>query len=213
MSLRMIEYIKSFFLPNDYKFCYIVGSFAKTAPNFRTPDSDIDIVCSNGFDEFEIRYFIKQRFPYVPSDIHIDISKKCPDNGIVTHTICYWQNENEYIMLRGNRNIRFVSVRNTIDLPSVVRDPNKTMLSSYLNHSKIIDIGSPIHFSRSVNKHYGFTEFNTVLNNSSLDITEKTVIRKLLNDPYTDNIKIDRDAHTITNSYGIHNIDTFMHKN
>ena len=161
------------------KFCYIVGSFASTAPNLRTPISDIDIICSKHVDEFEIRYHLKKKFPNIPSDIPLDIKYLTPTNGVISYQICYWQ-EPKCIPIIDNSNIKPVGIHGEINLPALVRNPKKKDLISYLNNSKQIEITHPIHFENSVKNHYNAKEFVDVLNTSNLDYEEKNIIKKLL---------------------------------
>ena len=197
----MLEHTQSHF-SKDYEFCYIVGSFAITAPNLRTPNSDIDVICSMEMNETEIRYLIKQKFPNLPHDIPIDIAYKQPENGIIERKICYWQNKNDYITLKYNKHIHLKMIHHPINLPSVCRNPNKTELFSYLDESKIIDMYNPYHCYKSIKNHYGLEEFNNVLNGSCLDTEVKNIIKDLLDGSKLSKlsngkIKIDRHTHTV----------------
>lgn len=178
----MFSYIRSFFLPNDNKFCYVVGSFAVTAPNLRTSESDIDIVCSEKMSQCEIRHYLHNKYPHLPNDIPIDVHFGIPENGVVKYKICYWQHSNDHIMLRGCRGVRLLGVRDLPDLPSVVRDPNKEALFTYLNDYDDINVGHPVHLKKSINKHYGMDDFNDALMRSKLSHDDKSKIMGLLNE-------------------------------
>jgi len=203
-----MEYVLSFFKrkrSTNNKFCYIIGSFANTAPNLRTPQSDIDIICSTNIDEFEIRYFLKKEYPNIPPDIKLDIHYSTPVNNTVEYNICYWQNS-AYLPLISNNSIHMVPVRGNIDLPSVLRNEKNNDLPEYFNKVKKIEISHPIHFANSIKNHYGIDKFINTLNSSSLGYQEKNLLKNLLqinkisssvhDDNYT-HISIDKETNQI----------------
>src|SRR5581483_219791 len=123
----MLNYINSFFIkkPNNRyppKFCYIIGSFAYTAPLLRTPESDIDILCSRDMDEFEIRYYLEKKFPQLPRNIQLDIKHTEPNSGKIDYIICYWQ-QGKYIALVDNKEVTPIAYRKPKTLTCILRDP------------------------------------------------------------------------------------------
>jgi len=179
----MLTYFKSYFQKEENgpkNFCYIVGSFASTAPKLRTPKSDIDVICSTDVDENEIRYHLKKRYPNIPPTIPIDIKYVTPTSeNVINYQVCYWQDA-KYLPLIENSNIRLNSVRKEKTLPCVVRNPNKQELSTYLNTAKKIDVSHPLHYTNSIKNHYGEFNFHSTVNSSNLGYQEKNMLKNLL---------------------------------
>ena len=171
---------------DNNKFCYVVGSFAHTAPNFRTPKSDIDVLSSVDFDNYEIEYLIKQKYPDIPSNTKIDIhyAKPDPSNKKVTHRICYWQ-EKKYISLINNPSITLHIILDDKDLPSVIRNPNVTELIKYLNDPASIEIKlhTSIHIYRSIKRHYKKNNYISVVDKSNMDLANKNILKTFVNKP------------------------------
>lgn len=196
----MLEYLKSIlFPPKQEKFCYIIGSFAVTAPILRTPESDIDIVCSENMDEFEIRYYLKKLYPSIDNKIKLDVHYVKPDRRIVKYDICYWQ-EPKSIPLINNKRIILEAIKDGKDMPSLIRDPNKEPLIKYLKTEPILDIGSASRFNKSTKKNCDIDIFNKIIK-SQLPIEEQNILHAILDtdgkicskhlDSYS-NIKIDK---------------------
>lgn len=213
----MFSYIFSF-LSNERndnnkpnKFCYIIGSFASTAPNLRTPKSDVDILCSTNIDEFQIRHYLKQKYPNLPANIPLDIKYVKAENGSADYPICYWQNP-KYIPIIDNQNIKPRGVPGIIDLPSVARNPDKNELVRYLNQCKQIDLTHPIHFANSVRNHYGENDFLRALNHTNLGYQEKHILAGLSNNNLSGHkfFSINRENNLVTGSVGTHNYFDFF---
>ena len=180
----MFEYITNFLnkeKKHSNKFCYIYGSFAKTAPNFRSENSDIDILCSQNFDKYEIMYILKEKYPNLKDDVKIDMHYTYPDEaGIVYYPISYWQSEGVIPIVK-NDNIKAIPRRGIKYLESVIRDPNKDILINYLNTANNIDIYNPLHFYHSTINHYGIDNFINVVDNSNLYLYEKQLLKEIIN--------------------------------
>lgn len=168
------------------RYCCIIGSFAQTAPNLRTPESDIDIICTADFDEFEIRCLLKKKFPNLPNDIPIDrhnLEFDRDDNlwtGQVYHHICYWQ-EYHHIPLIDCPEVELIPYRTPKDIISVARDPCKDELLKYLNETTYYEMESAQHFYHSVRKHYGLSDFKSKIDASNLDWSDKNILKTILN--------------------------------
>jgi hypothetical protein len=130
-------------------------------------------------DEFEIRHYLKKKYPDLPINISLDIHYSKPQNNIINYDICYWQ-ENIYISLIENKKIIPIAFKSKPDLPSTTRDPDKTILLKHLNTTKKLDITNPTHFLNSVTKHYGIDNFVNTINNSNLRFSEKNILKSLL---------------------------------
>ena len=98
-------------------FCYIVGSFARTASKFRTPKSDNDILSSPNFDKYEIDCLLRRKYPDIPHNTKIDIN---------------------YVLLINNPNITFDELHDEKDFTSVVRNSDATELLKYLNNTIVV---------------------------------------------------------------------------
>jgi len=191
-----MEFILSLFKQNkSNKFCYIIGSFAITAPILRTPNSDVDIVCSNDMDEFEVRYYLNKKYPNLASNIKLDIQYIKPVDGKIIFGICYWQKSiNKYsIELIRNNNFKLCPYINEIDLATIVRHPNKSKVKEYIESNNNIKITNNNHCHKSIKNHYGICDFKNTINNSNLNYQEKNIIKNLLIYPndYSTN-KLDR---------------------
>ncbi len=118
---------------------FIVGLFAETAPNLRTPNSDIDVICSDNLNEKQIRNLIQAKFPNIPTDIKLDLIQSKPINGIIYFPYCYWQNDS-YLTLLNNCDIQISSKIYGKTLTCMIRNPNKNDLHYYLNNNNTFEI-------------------------------------------------------------------------
>lgn len=195
------------------KFCYIVGSFATTAPVRRTANSNIDIICSENVDESNIRHHLKIKYPNLPNDVPLTIHRKKSVDGIVQYGICYWQ-KGMRIKLFSNQQIILLATHDPIDLPSVIRDPCKENLVEYLNSAKQLVINCPKKFYDSVNYHYCKTEFSKIILDAKLD-DEEILILKYLSIKICDDFEsiiIDTEQKLIIDGDKSYNYDEFIAK-
>ena len=203
------------------RFCYIYGSFAQTAPYFRTTTSDIDVICSFDIDQYEVRAYLREKYPDIPANVVLDIKYQIPDSdGTVYYPINYWQQE-KYISLVDNRNIKFLAERHGINISSVVRNPDKSQLQDFFRNTDHLDIKPLYHFIKSVRTHYGMENFRKVLDESSLFFYEKQIFNELFeinNDLSPEcggrsaNIMINRKTDQIISDGTAYNYFTFFQK-
>jgi hypothetical protein len=181
------------------KFSFIFGSFSQTAPNLRSPDSDIDII-SNNMDECEVRFLLRKKYPNLPKNIKVDIIPVDVKNNKIKHAQCYWQDYEpielynrandcmtENITSMGTRLLakfgfcrtktKYTFDQKERNFACCVRDPKKQSLIDYLK-SPLIDLTKRRNLSHVINKHYGSENFTEVIS-TTLPNDEHQIIKKL----------------------------------
>jgi len=135
-------------------FCFIVGSFAYTAPNLRNASSDIDILSSENFSEEDIRRILLDKYPNLSKDVPLDISYRAPAN--LSFKIAYWQEEKCISLSLTNVKIHFI--KTPIDIPNALRHPDKREFINYVTTSETIDFYNTRGLLKSI-RHYGEEDF------------------------------------------------------
>lgn len=159
-----------------HKFCFIFGSFATTAPNLRSPESDIDVVSKN-MDECEVRSLLQKKYPILSPKTKIDMISATLKQNEIQHVQCYWQNIKP-IKLYSHGNTEYTFEEGERNFVCCARDPQKQSMIDYLK-SPLIDLTKRKNVIHVINKHYGTQNFADVLADSP---TEETQIIKELHE-------------------------------
>lgn len=146
--------------PTMATYCFIVGSFAYTAPDLRDPKSDVDILASSDLSDDSIRKALFESFPNLPSTTHLDITRRGLVDGRVPFKIAYWQ-EDKYISLIDSP-VTIAFTKTPPNIPNCLRDPNKQAFIDYMHTSHVLEFHRLSGLIKSI-EHYGWPEFNLVI--------------------------------------------------
>ncbi len=163
----------------QHKFCYIYGSFVRTMPVLRTPQSDIDMKCK-GVSQTEAEKMFFHKYPHLKEqNPPINISPiSYVGNNIKMH-ISYFQPCNFIELYNNGPKSNFICIE-MHKFSDYYRNPDKSALIKYLQQDtmKWVKInGNYKYFNSKIDSHYGAAEFDSVINN--LPKPEKDIFQTL----------------------------------
>jgi hypothetical protein len=145
-------------------FCFIVGSFARTAPHLRDASSDVDIIANNVMSEDEIKILLFSKYPHLGKlQVPLDISFRHPVNNSITYRIAYWQKP-DFISLIPETKVTLDFVITERNVPNCLRDPNKEEFAKYVRTNTSLDFYKLKGLWKAV-RHYGYQNMYAALEN------------------------------------------------